>query len=119
MRSEVQVERHPQSARGVQARAERSVHRRGNGVERFLQFVMRLADVRRVLEIGAFIGLSIMYFAQAVPADGEVASIEKFDKIARRNFELNGLSAVRRRRVPGHRPIAGRSIVRSRLHRRQ
>ena len=62
---------------------------------RFLQFVIRLAGVRRVLEIGAFIGLSTMYFAKALPADGEVVSIEKFDKfaaIARRNFELNGLS---------------------------
>jgi predicted O-methyltransferase YrrM len=63
---------------------------------RFLQFVMRLAGVRRVLEIGSFIGLSTMYFAKAVPVDGEVISIEKFDKfakIARRNFELNGLAA--------------------------
>jgi predicted O-methyltransferase YrrM len=63
---------------------------------RFVQFVMRLARVRRVLEIGTFIGLSTMYFAKAVPADGEVISIEKFDKfatIARRNFELNGLAA--------------------------
>ena len=37
-----------------------------------------------------------MYFAQAVPGDGEVVSIEKFDKfakIARRNFELNGLAS--------------------------
>jgi predicted O-methyltransferase YrrM len=57
---------------------------------------MRLAGVRRVLEIGAFIGLLTMYFAQAAPADGEVVSIEKFDKfakIARRNFELNGLAS--------------------------
>jgi caffeoyl-CoA O-methyltransferase len=63
---------------------------------RFLQFVMRLAGVRRVLEIGAFIGLSTMYFAKAVPADGEVISIEKFNEfatIARRNFELNGLAS--------------------------
>lgn len=62
---------------------------------RFLQFLIRLAGVRRVLEIGAFIGLSTMYFAKAVPADGEVVSIEKFDKfaaIARRNFALNGLA---------------------------
>jgi caffeoyl-CoA O-methyltransferase len=63
---------------------------------RFLQFVMRLAGVRRVLEIGAFIGLSTMYLAKAVPTDGEVVSIEKFDKfakIARRNFELSGLAS--------------------------
>jgi predicted O-methyltransferase YrrM len=62
---------------------------------RFLQFLIRMAGVRRVLEIGAFIGLSTMYFAKAVPDDGEVVSIEKFDKfakIARRNFELNGLA---------------------------
>jgi caffeoyl-CoA O-methyltransferase/O-methyltransferase len=62
---------------------------------RFLQFLIRVANVRRVLEIGAFIGLSTMSFAKALPPDGEVVSIEKFDKfatIARRNFELNGLS---------------------------
>lgn len=62
---------------------------------RFLQFLMRLAGVRRVLEIGAFIGLSTMYFAKALPGDGEVVSIEKFDKfaaIARKNFALNGLT---------------------------
>jgi predicted O-methyltransferase YrrM len=62
---------------------------------RFLQFLMRVAGTRRVLEIGAFIGLSTMCFAKALPADGQVVSIEKFDKfaaIARRNFELNGLT---------------------------
>lgn len=62
---------------------------------RFLQFLIRQAGVRRVLEIGAFIGLSTMYFAKALPPGGEVVSIEKFDKfaaIARRNFELNGLA---------------------------
>jgi caffeoyl-CoA O-methyltransferase len=62
---------------------------------RFLQFLIRVAGVRRVLEIGAFVGLSTMSFAKALPADGKVVSIEKFDKfaaIARRNFELNGLA---------------------------
>lgn len=61
---------------------------------RFLQFLIKVAGVRRVLEIGAFVGLSTMCFAKALPADGKVISIEKFDKfaaIARRNFELNGL----------------------------
>jgi predicted O-methyltransferase YrrM len=85
---------------------------------RFLQFVIRLAGVRRVLEIGAFIGLSTMYFAKALPADGEVVSIEKFDKfasIARRNFELNGLASKIKLfegdafeiidRLPGDRPF--------------
>jgi predicted O-methyltransferase YrrM len=62
---------------------------------RFLQFLIKVAGVRRVLEIGAFIGFSAMSFAKALPEDGEVVSIEKFDKfaaIARRNFEKNGLA---------------------------
>jgi predicted O-methyltransferase YrrM len=62
---------------------------------RFLQFLIRIAGVRSVLEIGAFVGLSTMCFAKALPAGGKVVSIEKFDKfaaIARRNFEINGLA---------------------------
>ncbi|MEM8811181.1 MAG: O-methyltransferase [Pseudomonadota bacterium] len=61
----------------------------------YLQFMMKLAGVKRVLEIGAFIGFSAMSFAKALPADGKVVSIEKFDKfagIAKRNFEANGLA---------------------------
>lgn len=61
---------------------------------RFLQFLIRVAGVRRVLEIGAFIGVSAIHFARAVPDDGEVVSIEKFDHfaaIARQNFENNGV----------------------------
>src|SRR5262249_48838956 len=62
---------------------------------RFLQVMMRLAGVKRVLEIGAFIGVSAMYFAKALPPGGEVITIEKFDHfaaIARRNFAANGLA---------------------------
>lgn len=62
---------------------------------RFLQFLIKVAGVKRVLEIGAFIGFSAMSFAKALPDDGEVVSIEKFDKfagIARRNFAANGLA---------------------------
>ena len=58
----------------------------------FLQWLIALHDVRSILEIGAFVGVSAMYFANAVPADGRVVTIEKFDKfagIARRNFERN------------------------------
>lgn len=61
----------------------------------YLQFMIKLAGVKRVLEIGAFIGFSAMSFAKALPEDGEVVSIEKFDKFAaicRRNFEANGLT---------------------------
>src|SRR5712691_3251359 len=61
----------------------------------FFHLILRMSGAKRVLEIGAFIGVSTMSFAKALPPDGEVVSIEKFDKfaaIARRNFELNGLS---------------------------
>lgn len=61
---------------------------------RYLQFLIHTAGVRRVLEIGAFIGVSAMYFARALPKEGEVVTIEKFDhfaEIARRNFAANGL----------------------------
>jgi predicted O-methyltransferase YrrM len=60
---------------------------------RFLQILFRLARVKRVLEIGSFIGISAIYFAKALPPDGEVVTIEKFDYfagIARRNFARNG-----------------------------
>ena len=43
---------------------------------RFLQFLIKVAGVKRVLEIGAFIGFSAMSFAKALPKDGEVVSIE-------------------------------------------
>lgn len=62
---------------------------------RFLQFLIKVAGVRRVLEIGAFIGVSAMYFARALPEGGKVVSIEKFDHfagIARRNIAANGLA---------------------------
>jgi len=62
---------------------------------RFLQFLIQVAGVKRVLEIGAFIGVSALYFAKALPKDGQVVTIEKFDhfaQIARRNFAKNGLS---------------------------
>ena len=62
---------------------------------RFFQFLVRVGGARRVLEIGAFIGVSAMTFARALPDGGEVVTIEKFDRfaaLARRNFEKNGLA---------------------------
>ena len=60
---------------------------------RFLQFLIKVAGVRRVLEIGTFIGFSAMSFAQALPEDGEVVTIEAFDRfaaVAKRNIAKNG-----------------------------
>ncbi len=59
-----------------------------------ITWLLRLIQARRVLEIGTFVGVSAMYFAQSLPADGRVVTIEKFDHfaaIARRNFAANGL----------------------------
>lgn len=60
----------------------------------FIVWLLQLTRAKRVLEIGAFVGVSAMYFAQALPRDGRVVTIEKFDHfagIARRNFAANGL----------------------------
>ncbi len=61
---------------------------------RFLQLLIRLSRAQRVLEIGAFIGVSAMYMAKALPKGGEVVTIEKFDHFAdicRQNFARNKL----------------------------
>ena len=61
----------------------------------FITWLLRLIQARRVLEIGTFVGVSAMYFAQSLPDDGKVVTIEKFDHfagIARQNFAANGFS---------------------------
>jgi predicted O-methyltransferase YrrM len=57
--------------------------------------MIRISGVKRVLEIGSFIGVSAMCFAEAVGPDGHVTCIEKFDhfaEIAGKNFKQNGFS---------------------------
>jgi len=59
----------------------------------FITWLLQLMKARRVLEIGTFVGVSAMSFAKALPPDGRVVTIEKFDHfaaIARRNFAANG-----------------------------
>lgn len=61
---------------------------------RFLELIVALTGARRIFEVGTYIGLSAMAMARAVPAGGEVLTVEKFDHfadIARRNFARNGL----------------------------
>lgn len=63
----------------------------------FLQWLVRATGARSLLEIGAFVGVSAMYLASAMPAGGRLTSVEKFDEfaaIARRNFEKNGLAGA-------------------------
>jgi len=62
---------------------------------RFLELLVKMTGAKRVLEIGAFIGLSAMSMARALPKGGQVVTIEKFDHfaaIARANFKNNGLA---------------------------
>lgn len=62
---------------------------------RLFEMLIRLSNARRVLEIGTFIGVSTMCFARALPDDGEVVTIEKYDhfaEIARDNFKQNGFN---------------------------
>jgi predicted O-methyltransferase YrrM len=61
---------------------------------RLLQFLIRVSGARSVLEIGAFIGVSTMSMARALPRGGKIVSIEKFSEFAdicRQNFRRNGL----------------------------
>lgn len=58
-----------------------------------LQTLIAIHSSKRALEVGTFIGLSALAMAEALPADGKVVVIEKFDKfaeIAKRNFAQNG-----------------------------
>jgi len=59
----------------------------------FLNTVIKLAGVKTVLEIGAFVGHTAMQFARMVGSDGHVTTIEVFKEfadIARTNFAQNG-----------------------------
>ena len=61
---------------------------------RFLQSIVLMTGARKVLEIGAFIGVSATYLAKMIPDGGQIISIEKFDhfaEICRRNFRANGI----------------------------
>jgi caffeoyl-CoA O-methyltransferase len=59
----------------------------------FLQLLLRQKEAKNVLEIGTFLGISAMYFAEAVSRmDGKVITIEKGDEFsgfAKNNFAKN------------------------------
>jgi len=52
-----------------------------SGAVRFLEFLVRLiTGAKRILEIGAFIGVLAMTMARAMPVGGKITAIEKFDR---------------------------------------
>lgn len=73
----------------------------------FFQMLVRLGDIKTILELGTFIGVSTLFFAEAVGPAGTVTTVERgeeFFAIARRNFERNGLAG----RI---RPILGDALA--------
>lgn len=56
---------------------------------RLLALLTRISGARRVLEIGTFVGYSALCFAEALPRDGEVVTVDSdpgVEAIARRTF---------------------------------
>lgn len=48
----------------------------------FLKMMTQLTNAKRVLDVGTFTGMSAMAFAEGLPSDGEVVTIEFDFKIA-------------------------------------
>lgn len=62
---------------------------------RFLAFLVRLIDARRVLEVGTFTGYSALCMASALPADGELVACdisEEWTAIGRRYWQEAGVA---------------------------
>lgn len=79
----------------VRARTARAFPSRALMVSSFaqaslLQLLIQVSDARRVLEIGTFTGYATIAMAMAVPADGEVITLELDEKAATIAKELIG-----------------------------
>ena len=48
----------------------------------YLKMMVQLSNAKRVLDVGTFTGMSAMAFAEGVPENGEVVTIEFDPKIA-------------------------------------
>ncbi|KAI0664888.1 O-methyltransferase family 3 protein [Cubamyces menziesii] len=66
------------------------------GQGKFLNLLARTIGAKRILEVGTLGGYSTIWFARAVPEDGQVVTCElldKYAKVARDNFEYAGVSS--------------------------
>ena len=62
---------------------------------KFLYLLAKIAEAKRILELGTFLGYSTIWLAKAVPADGTVISleyVEDYANVALKNIEYAGLS---------------------------
>ena len=93
---------------------------------KLLQLLVRLSGARRVVEVGALAGYSGICIARALPAGGQLITIEVSSlhaDVARAHFEYAGL-AESSDRLAGRchgRPAqaGGRRALRSHVHRRR
>jgi len=72
------------------------VYGSGPMMQQLLKILIQLSGAKRVLELGSFIGVTTIAMAEALPDDGEVVALEKFDyfaSIAQKNFIRNGVSS--------------------------
>lgn len=63
---------------------------------KFLYLLARLAGARRILELGTLAGFSGIWLARALPADGQLVTIEvdpAHAAVARRSFERAGVAS--------------------------
>ncbi|KAL0945951.1 hypothetical protein HGRIS_012229 [Hohenbuehelia grisea] len=63
---------------------------------KFLALIAKSINARRILEVGTLGGYSAIWFARALPDDGEVVTLELLEdhaKIARENLEAAGVSS--------------------------
>ncbi|WP_374352138.1 O-methyltransferase [Chitinimonas sp.] len=62
---------------------------------KLLQLLAQICGARRILEIGTLGGYSTIWMARALPADGQLVSLEfnpQYAEVARRNIDRAGLS---------------------------
>jgi predicted O-methyltransferase YrrM len=65
------------------------------GQGKFLNLMVRISGAKRVLEVGTLGGYSTVWMGRALPADGQLISLEYVEKhaeTARRNIDRAGLS---------------------------
>ncbi|HEX5059052.1 MAG TPA: O-methyltransferase [Kofleriaceae bacterium] len=62
---------------------------------KLLYLLLKLANAKKVVEVGTLVGYSAIHMARALPADGHLYSIEyeaKHAEVARKNIERAGLA---------------------------